>query len=74
MDQGDQCWEVGQACGSAVNHASSTGKRVLLSPVCQGHLPWKLGLARRVQAFPQDAGGGVGNSAGGPVRLGASQP
>ena len=50
------------------------GKRVLLSPVYQGHSPWKLRLARRVQAFPQDARGGVGHGAGSPVRLGSSEP
>ena len=34
----------------------------------------KLRLARRVQAFPQDARGGVGHGAGSPVRLGSSEP
>ena len=50
------------------------GEQILLSPVYQGHFPWKLRLVHHVQAFPQDARGGVGNSTGGSVYLGASQP
>ena len=64
----------GRGLRPAVFEASSTGKELLLSPVCQGQYPLNLRFAHRVQTACPLTGDGLGDSVSGSVGGKASQP
>ena len=57
----------------AVFEASSTGKEMLLSPVCHGQFPLKLRFTHRIQTACPLTGDGLGDGAGSSVGGKASQ-